>query len=198
MEWPAERFDVVISVLREHKTELANSDFKALYKTVGEIKVDWDKPPYVPILTDILYESDIDPLQLLDYVPAYCFYGLDLESIEIPNHIKTIGYQAFRNCRKLQRVTLPDHLETLGGGAFGYCEMLKSIRIPGSLQSFGLYAFWESGLKEVEFGGTMEQWVKVVSSDWYGINRATVHCTDGTMRCTLNGPSLYGNWYKVT
>ena len=51
----------------------------------------------------------------LTAIPAKCFEGTAIESIVLPEGIKTISYAAFRNCKTLTSVTLPSTLQSLKG-----------------------------------------------------------------------------------
>ena len=68
----------------------------------------------------------------------------NLESVEIPSSIKSIGDEAFRACTNLKAVTFEagvSQCESIGANAFAGCEGLKSIVIPRSVKEIGNYAF---------------------------------------------------------
>ncbi|MBO4812208.1 MAG: leucine-rich repeat protein [Prevotella sp.] len=88
----------------------------------------------------------------------------DLEAIEIPQSVNTIGYGCFSVCSQLQTVTLhagnltkidddvfsncsitsidiPSGVTSIGYGAFSYCSSLQSVVLPDGLTSIGSYAF---------------------------------------------------------
>lgn len=65
------------------------------------------------------------------------FFGSNIESIQIPGSVKTIGNNSFNCCRYLKEVILPEGLETLEGWAFGNCERLETIEFPASLTEIG-------------------------------------------------------------
>lgn len=104
------------------------------------------------------------------------FRSLDfLESVKMPNSIKSIGPEAFAYCPKLQTVifsnslekiysaafqnclllsdiVLPSSLNSIGGAAFANCQSLRHINIPGDCLNNGSWeAFYNSGLESVEF-----------------------------------------------
>ncbi|MBQ0081324.1 MAG: leucine-rich repeat protein [Alistipes sp.] len=75
-------------------------------------------------------------------IPAEMFLQNDnLQSIVIPEGVKTIGEKAFNSCLKLKSVSFPTTLETIGGsvhsssyqttGAFQACKFLESIDFSG-------------------------------------------------------------------
>ena len=64
-----------------------------------------------------------------------------LQSITIPNSVKSIGDEAFCHCGSLQSVTIPNSVKSIGDGAFSWCKSLQSITIPNSVTSIGDGAF---------------------------------------------------------
>ena len=55
--------------------------------------------------------------------------------------VTSIGDNAFRDCNTLQSVTLPDGLKSIGYGAFWECSGLTSVVIPGSVEYMDGSAF---------------------------------------------------------
>ena len=53
-----------------------------------------------------------------------------LESVSIPNTVKTIASKAFKNCSALENISLPSSVTTINGEAFMGCSSLKHIAIP--------------------------------------------------------------------
>ena len=97
-------------------------------------------------------------------LPSSAFYGLPLETIELPNSLTSIGSSCFKNCKQLRNITLPnsitnigtyafenctnleeiilsDHLVNIEYGAFHACTKLSSINLPKSLEKIGGEAF---------------------------------------------------------
>ena len=87
-----------------------------------------------------------------------------LESIVIPDHIKSIGTNAFSecsaltsvqlprtitylnsslfsNCKSLRTFTIPDNITSIYGSVFQSCHSLSEVNIPSSVTSIGKYAF---------------------------------------------------------
>ena len=58
------------------------------------------------------------------------FYNCEsLNSVIIPNSVKTITNDAFRGCENLKSITLSNKLESIGKGAFTYCYNLEFVYI---------------------------------------------------------------------
>ena len=73
-------------------------------------------------------------------IPVNAFPSSKLESIDLPNSIKSIGYQAFLGCWDLKSLVLPDSLERIGGSSFLHCG-IESVVIPNRVTSIGARAF---------------------------------------------------------
>ena len=57
------------------------------------------------------------------------FRGTPIESVILPEGIRTISYRCFMDCAYLSTVTLPSTVTTLSGGAFYYCTRLTSMTV---------------------------------------------------------------------
>ena len=79
-----------------------------------------------------------------------------LESITIPDGVKSIGNHAFAGCSALESITIPDSVLNIGDSAFEGCTALESITIPGSVLSIGYSAFEEcTALKNITIPGSV-------------------------------------------
>ena len=114
-----------------------------------------------------------------------CAFGhcSSLTSIRIPVDVTDIGGKAFEECTSLGDVTLPEGLLRLGGEAFAKCTSLSRITLPASLQWIGenVFAGCSATLKEIRYGGTLEQWSKL--RPMKGIPKRTrIVCSDGAVK----------------
>ena len=64
-----------------------------------------------------------------------------LQSVTIPNSVKSIGDGDFYLCKSLQSITIPNSVTSIGDEAFSGCNSLQSITIPNSVTSIGYEAF---------------------------------------------------------
>jgi hypothetical protein len=55
----------------------------------------------------------------------------------IPNTVKSIEKNTFRNCESLQSVPIPDSVEIIGQNAFSGCRSLRFIHIPACVKNVG-------------------------------------------------------------
>lgn len=65
-------------------------------------------------------------------------------NITIPNGVKSIGTQAFVECKNLTGVTIPDSVKRIEDRAFLHCNKLEEIIIPCSVKHIGRYALDET------------------------------------------------------
>lgn len=70
------------------------------------------------------------------------FYGCSsLETVEIPDHVKSISEDAFWGCKQLSSISLPLSLISIGDRSFTGCNQLLSLELPLGLEEIGTYAF---------------------------------------------------------
>lgn len=86
------------------------------------------------------------------------FSCCDIESVEFPNSLRTIGEGAFSHCDKLKSIKFGNGIEKIGsqnddeGCFFAYCTELEEIEFPPSLKYLGQNAFYGcKNLKRVRF-----------------------------------------------
>lgn len=63
----------------------------------------------------------------IDRIEACVFKNTQLNSITIPEGVKSIGNEAFMNCYSLKSIDIPDSVEEIGELAFARCRSLKNI-----------------------------------------------------------------------
>ena len=61
--------------------------------------------------------------------------------VSLPNTVKTIEDEAFKDALKLRSIELGDSIVTIGASAFEKCWVMDSITIPGTVTSLGKRAF---------------------------------------------------------
>lgn len=110
-------------------------------------------------------------------VADHCFLQTEIQAVEIPNSVTTVGKNAFSSCKKLERVTMGNSVTTIGDNTFSYssisevvlssslksipqyafyrCENLTHIELPNSVTSIGGYAFGSSGLSSIAFSSSL-------------------------------------------
>lgn len=96
------------------------------------------------------------------------FSCCDIESVEFPNSLRTIGEGAFSHCDKLKSVKFGNGIEKIGnqnddeGCSFAYCTELEEIEFPPSLKYLGQSAFYGcKNLRRVRFNDGL----KIIDED---------------------------------
>lgn len=64
-------------------------------------------------------------------------------SVAIPNSVKHIGTNAFKDCSLLTSITIPNSVESIGYSAFQNCISLNSIAIPNSVKQISTGSLWD-------------------------------------------------------
>lgn len=67
---------------------------------------------------------------------------VNIESVEIPNSVTSIGDYAFDGCTGLTSISIPNSITSIGEEVFGGCSSLTSITIPDNMTSIGNAAFY--------------------------------------------------------
>ena len=117
-------------------------------------------------------EDDVNKLTKID---TDLFYDSNIESITIPNSIRSIEYLAFYNCQSLKSIVIPDSVKSIGNEAFWNCQSLKSIEIPDSVKSIGYEAFeWCESLKSLIFKGKTIYQIKAIENYPFGIKDESI------------------------
>lgn len=139
--------------LQKHKEDIDDNNFEEIYNDDNIFMDD-----YIT-MTKLFLSIGINPLNYMSFVPAFYMEDFkDLEEIEIPEGIKTIGKEAFYGCISLKKVYLPSTLQVIETAAFGDCD----------------------NLIDVYFNGTTEQWSRLsIGENNDNLYYANIHCKDG-------------------
>lgn len=77
----------------------------------------------------------------IEIIGDFAYAGSCIVSLIIPDNIKTIGANAFMDCRRLQYISFPNTLERIGEKAFSGCNALNIIDIPPGIERIGSGTF---------------------------------------------------------
>ena len=88
---------------------------------------------------------------------------MDLESVVFAEdcRLTSIGIEAFKGCDALTQLVLPKGLEYIGDYAFYGCDLLLGVVVSKELLAngeVGANIFYVSGVKNIYFAGTYEEW----------------------------------------
>ena len=91
-----------------------------------------------------------------------------LTNIELPDTLKEIGNNAFDGCSSLENITLPEGLKKIGDNAFNGCTSLTEIILPEGLTQLGNVVFDDcSSLEKISFPSTLETIPQLMNCDSY-------------------------------
>lgn len=121
----------------------------------------------------------------INNVGMKAFQSSRLEKFICPkdSQLALLGYAAFNACQKLKEVILPESIKDIRSNCFRDCHLLEKINIPVNCQHLGDNIFFNCyNLSQVDYSGTKDQLIKnslykqLIGNGFY-INR--VNCIDG-------------------
>ena len=132
--------------------------------------------------------SDIESIILPDSVKTIkedAFYQCSqLKIVHWGSGITSIENKAFSKCINLNTIRLPDSLTTIGVCAFAQCNSLKSVYIGNNISKLEMRVFQNcSSLTSIYFNGTIEEWNAIEKdSEWdLGTPDYIIYCNNGNI-----------------
>ena len=92
------------------------------------------REPYVEIPAIVEYGGNP---YVVEEIGAGAFSMSEIWGVVLPPTIRTIGDEAFRNCRRLDYLSLPESLAMIGSYAFEWCENLSFEALPTDVRMIG-------------------------------------------------------------
>lgn len=77
---------------------------------------------------------DFTKAKNLKSIGGYAFYGTDLEVVNLPSSVETLGKAVFSYCRNLKVAHLGENIRILEKDTFEDCEALTSVSLPSKLR----------------------------------------------------------------
>ena len=194
--------------IKAHVDEINENNFTKVYEDLVDDLDSEEEEREIGKFTDMLIDAGINPLMYMKTIPQYYMSGSSQTSIEIPEHIQSIDFDAFDSCKGLKSITIPDSVKkidncaflectgltsviigdgvkSIGSQAFESCTRLKSLTIGNSVTSIGVQAFLGCDrLRNITFNGTIAQW-KAIDQIWCwpdDMEYCIIHCTDGDLK----------------
>lgn len=93
-----------------------------------------------------------------------------LNTVTLPDSVTSVGIASFNECENLKEVYLGNSVDSIGTSAFAHCKNMEKLTIPKSVRMIGYGAFTHAltentGLKELHYTGTEEQWNELMKKD---------------------------------
>lgn len=83
----------------------------------------------------------------------HCQY---LTEVTLPSTLTSVPQHAFAECKLLAEITLPEGLEAIDESAFAFCPCLVNVTLPQTLQTVGADSFAHTGFTEVHLPVNLE------------------------------------------
>ena len=83
----------------------------------------------------------------------YAFYGLTLETINIPSSLRKLGKNCFDENRWLSvnPLIIPEGVTEIPTQCFESCYKLKKVVLPSTIKTIGIFAFFDSSVDDMNF-----------------------------------------------
>ncbi len=191
-------------------SDAANWDLGFLYVGTNLVAVDDKKvdaecrlPSKTTLIAARIFEESkivsIDIPESVKHINDYAFIRCtDLEAVDLPNNLETLGIGALYGCSKVKEIEIPstvselqnftfynataleniilnDGLESIGEKAFYNASVLKSLEIPSTVTAIDSTAFDSSAVADIFYGDTKAEWKRATNSESF--DGITVHYT---------------------
>lgn len=105
-----------------------------------------------PATIDLAVPDELEGKPVVSLAPDACAYLESVESIHLPDSILSVGFSAFRECRKLKRIHFPETLPTFDSNWLRNCVSLERLELPGRLGKIDASIFDIPHLKSLRIG----------------------------------------------
>jgi len=89
-------------------------------------------------------------------INSSAFYACECEELTIGESVEIIDDYAFTMCSKVKSLVIPNSVKKLGDFSFNGTESLETLVIGNSLKEINWAAFAFSGVKNIDFGDSVE------------------------------------------
>lgn len=102
------------------------------------------------------------------------FFCLALQSVTLPESLRSIDRNAFHLCKNLKEIKLPAQLETIGASALAECTGLSKLEIPGAVTSIGTFALGGLNIESIELPASVKTLGDRVFDGSMGLRKVTI------------------------
>ena len=113
----------------------------------GFVDWGWQKPGYHLGIRRIILPDNITEFG------EFAFYGLTLETINIPSSLRKLGNNCFDENRWLSvnPLIIPEGVTEIPTQCFQFCYKLKKVVLPSTIKTIGIFAFFDSLVDDMNF-----------------------------------------------
>lgn len=118
------------------------------------------QPVFITSYIDSFASTQIESIELpntLISIGSHAFSGCNLKQIIIPDSVLEIKTGAFENCKSLESVKISNNMKTVPSGCFRFCSSLNQIQFPDQLNKIENYAFQETAISELILPDTVKE-----------------------------------------
>ncbi len=83
----------------------------------------------------------------------YCFAGVKVTEVQIPETVTIIPQFAFKDCQALSKLTLHDNITILDSSCFAGCSALSTINLPSNLNTIRSSVFYSCAFETLRIPG---------------------------------------------
>lgn len=88
----------------------------------------------------------------LEIIGCDAFKRSGIKTIDIPDSVRCIKDEAFKNCKLLKRLDIPEGILVWGVSVFAGCEALETVTLPDDMYQIPTWTFYfDRNLKEIKF-----------------------------------------------
>lgn len=140
-----------------------------------------------------VYTDNLGGKHTVTRINDKAFAGTNLKSVTIPNTVKYIGLEAFKDCKELESVIIPSSVTSIGNSAFSGCTKLTSVDWSSSLTTIPQSAF--NGCEKLQDIRNIGQ-VKLIESNAFYNCKALSGFTFPSGLTSIGGSAFY-NCYAL-
>ena len=116
-----------------------------------------------------------------------------LKTVVFPSNLDTVADYAFGGCTNLEKAVFSKGNKGIWDAAFSNCTKLKTITLPNTITEIYEKAFDGSGLTDIYYEGTKEQWESIsISEDNETLLNANIHFNWSNVDAKVDKADGYG------
>ena len=144
-------FKTIVSCATDGSMQVVNLQYAQIENNKipnsGFVDWGWQKPGYHLGIRRIILPDNITEFG------EFAFYGLTLETINIPSSLRKLGKNCFDENRWLSvnPLIIPEGVTEIPTQCFQFCYKLKKVVLPSTIKTIGIFAFFDSSVDDMNF-----------------------------------------------